>query len=157
MPKTLLQAPAAAPLCDELTVLADTVPFVRVEANDNEAAAPPRQPESRTFELPADIWAAMVACYGVFLLALLGATGGARVVLAFVVAGVYVGMFFGTARVMTRQGPAQADSPLDRAGGMLQTAYGPVSRADAYGQVLLVPVTVALFAIAVSLISAIVM
>ena len=157
MPKTQLQIPAAAPLHDEATILPEIIAPVPVEANDNEAVAAPRQPESRTFELPAAIWGATVACYGVFLLALLGATGGARVALAITVAVVYVAMFFGTARVMLRQGPAQPRSPLDRSGGVIQTLYGPVSRADAYGQVLLVPVTVALFAIAVSVISATVM
>jgi hypothetical protein len=64
-------------------------------------------------------------------------------------------MFFGTARAVARQSPRQAASPLERKGASLQTAFGPMSRGAVFGQILVVPVAVAMFGIAVSVIIAI--
>ena len=133
------------------------VPLVRIESNDNEAVAVPQQPETRMFELPANIWRAMIACYAVFLVALLVATSGAHAGFAIVIAALYVAMFFGAARVMLRQAPPQPRSPLECWGAVLQTAYGPLKRAEVYGQVLIVPAAVAFFGIGIAVIAAVVM
>ena len=133
------------------------VPLARIEANDNEAVVAPQQPEARMFELPANIWQAMIGCYAVFLLALLGATGGAHAGFAIAIAAIYVAMFFGTARTVLRQSPAQPRSALERRGAVLQTAYGPLARNEVYGQVLIVPAAVAIFGIAIAVINTTVM
>ncbi|MGX7894506.1 hypothetical protein [Tsuneonella sp. HG222] len=90
----------------------------------------------------------------VFLLALLGATGGANASFAIAISAFYVTIFFAAARALLRQGPAQSDSPLERTGSVLQTAFGSLTRREVYGQVLIVPVAVAFFGIAIALISA---
>jgi hypothetical protein len=101
------------------------VSLAHIEANDNETNAPPQQPEPRMFEMPAAVWRAMIACYTIFLLALLGATGGAHAAFAIAISAVYVTMFFGTARAMLRQSAPQPRCELERPGAALQTAFGP--------------------------------
>lgn len=111
--------------------------------------APSRvQPEQRGFELPARVWQAMIACYGVFFLAMVTALGGSgKAMLSILVAVVYVAVFFGAARIVMRQNPAREPSPLDRT-GVLATWCGPMDRKAVYGQILVVPLAVALFGIA---------
>ncbi len=128
-----------------------------LEANDNCRPALRQQPETRMFELPAFLWVMTAACYAVFLLALLGATGGARAAFAIAISALFVTMFFGTATVMLEQAGSQPQSPLSGPGKALQTANGPLSRSEVCGQVLVVPVAVATFGIVISIISAIVM
>ncbi|NTZ42647.1 hypothetical protein G7A66_06015 [Altererythrobacter sp. SALINAS58] len=128
------------------------VTLPHIEANDNEAFAASQQPEARLFELPSSIWLAMVACYAIFLVALLGATGGAHATFAIAIAGVYVAMFFGTARVMLRTAPPQPSTRLNRPGAVLETAFGPLARAEVYAQALIVPAGVAFFGVAVAIV-----
>lgn len=127
---------------------------VPVEVNDNEVVVGPREGERRTFELPASVWKMMVASYGIFLAALLGATGGAHAGFAIAISTIYVIMFFGTAYVISRQAPPQPSSPLERSGSVLQTVYGPMERSAVFGQVLIVPMAVAFFGIAIAIIRA---
>lgn len=131
-------------------------PVVQREANDNHPSFD-RVGERRTFELPRTIWLGMIACYAVFLTALLASTSGGRAGFAIAVSAVYVVMFFGTARVIARQCPPQSASPLERRGAALQTAFGPMSRSAVYGQILIVPVAVAMFGLAIAGITAVVM
>ena len=158
MSDAALQLPASTPPRDKRDPSPDVlVPLARIEANDNEVVAAPQQPEARMFELPANVWRAMIACYAVFLLALLGATGGAHAAFAIFISAVYVAMFFGTARTMLRQSPPQPSSALERRGAVLQTAYGPLARNEVYGQVLIVPAAVAFFGIGIAVIAAVAM
>ena len=158
MSEAVLRTQSGMPLPESFDAQPDVlVPIAALQANDNEAHASSQEPESRMFELPSSIWRAMVACYGVFLIALLGATGGAHAAFAITISTIYIAMFFGTARVMLRQAPPQPRSFLDRSGTVLQTAYGPLARREVYGQVLIVPGVVALFGTGISVISAILM
>lgn len=157
MSDTALQIPATKALHGNRDSSPDVlVPLARIEANDNETVAARQQPETRMFELPAHIWQAMIACYAVFLLALLGATGGAHAGFAIAIAALYVAMFFGGARIMLRQSPSQPRSPLECRGAVLQTAFGPLTRGEVYGQVLIVPAAVAFFGIGFAVIAAVV-
>ena len=158
MPDTILRSNSSTSLPETRTRAAEPavlVPLPDLEANDNQAHTPPQQPESRMFELPAAIWRVMVACYAIFLIALLGATGGAHAGFAIVISALYVAMFFGSARVVLRQAPPQKRNALDRPGAILHTIYGPLARREVYAQVLIVPAAVALFGIAISVISAV--
>lgn len=111
-------------------------------------AQPTAQPEQRGFELPARIWQTMLACYGVFFLAMTTALGSSgKAMLSIVVSIVYVIVFFGAAKIVIRQNPAREPSPLDRT-GVLATWCGPMDRKAVYGQILVVPLAVALFGIA---------
>lgn len=116
--------------------------------------AAPAQPESRRFELPGTVWGAMFACYAVFFAAVTVATGGSgHALFAIAISVLYAAMFFGTALVLARQGAAQPSSPLDRAQA-LPTWTGPMSARAVYGQVLVVPASIALFGVAISVICA---
>lgn len=112
--------------------------------------------ERRTFELPAVIWLSMVASYSVFLAALLVSTGGLRAGFAIAVSAIYIAMFFGTARMIMRQGPPQGAAPIGSPGTVLQTAFGPMSRSAVFGQILIVPIAVAVFGLAIAIIIAVV-
>ena len=140
--------PAIAPDAPGLPI--ETRPLeVPAEDNDNEPAPRHRSGEAIGFEIPSAIWAAMIGCYAIFLGALLAATGGAHASFAIAIAAVYVAMFFGTARALLRQGPAQPRSPLSRSGGKLATLYGPLGIGEAAGQMLVVPGLIACFAISI--------
>jgi len=131
---------------DTAESLEDLLPAITVAP----AAQPSVQPEQRGFELPPGIWTAMIACYVLFMTAMAIALGSSgKAMLSIVVAAVYIAVFFGAARVVMRQNPAREGSPLDRTGS-LGTLYGPMERRAVYGQILIVPVAVALFGIAVS-------
>ena len=148
--KKIPTAPAEQPLNERgIRALAPETPS---EANDNETICTPREGERRTFELPAGVWKAMVGCYALFLLALLGATGDARASFAIAISALYVAMFFGTARMILRQSPAQPPSPLGRQGGVLHTICGPLGIREVYGQMLVVPAAITLFAVAILII-----
>jgi hypothetical protein len=88
----------------------------------------PREGERRGFQIPASFWWVMVGCYAVFIAALLAATGSsAHAVFMIVISTVYVVMFFGATRLLTREGPAQPRSPLARSGRLLAHALRPAA------------------------------
>jgi hypothetical protein len=140
-PAPVLEAPRGDPLANPLAM--------PLAGNDNAANLALRHGEQRAFEIPAPMWVTMIGCYGVFLAALLAATGGANAVFAIAISAFYVAMFFGTAVALLRQAPPQARSPLARAGGKLQTLYGPLGRREVMAQMLVVPGAIALFGLAV--------
>jgi hypothetical protein len=127
-------------------------PVQLAEVNDNERVSAPREGERIGFEIPSVIWAAMIACYGIFLIALIIATSGAHAMFALVISSGYVAMFFGLTRVVLRHGPKQPRSVLDR-GGLLSTIYGPLARGEVMAQMLVVPLAIAFFGTAILIIS----
>lgn len=134
-----------------LDALAELLPpIVAAEDNDNAQVSAPREGERRGFEIPASIWWAMVSCYGVFLAALFAATASSsHAIFMIVVSLVYVAMFFGVTRVMTRTGPSQPRSPLLHSRSVLQTVYGPLRYKEVLAQMLVVPLAVAFFGVAI--------
>lgn len=130
--------------------LADLLPPVRqAEHNDNEAVTELLSGEQRGFEIPARLWLAMVACYGVFITTLLFATGGGESTLNIAISAFYMVMFFGLVKVMVQHGPKQGRSPLDGASRVLQTLYGPLQEHEVAAQMLVVPLCVAFFGVAI--------
>ncbi len=133
--------------------LADLVPAVHpAEVNDNEGAVELLAGEQRHFEVPPRLWIAMAAFYGVFLAAMFAAIGGGYATLVLVVSLFLVAMFFGTAKVMLDQGPAQPRSPLDGPERSLATLSGALREHEVAAQMLIVPACVAFFGIVVFLI-----
>lgn len=126
------------------------------EVNDNEVVLASREGERRTFELPASVWKMMIASYAIFLAALLGATGGGHAGFAIAISAIYVVMFFGTGRAILRQAPSQPRCALQRPGSVLQTLYGPLERREVFGQVLVVPIAIASFGVAIAVLRALV-
>ena len=117
--------------------------------NYYESVAATRVGDRDAFEFPPAIWGTMVACYALFLVLLLAATGGAHAAFAIVISAVYVAMFFGTSRAMLAQAPTQPRSPLASYGGKLASLYGPLGRGEVVAQMLVVPGAVVLFGVAV--------
>ncbi len=147
-----------AELMPRIVVVDDLNARDEAEQCDDEALAAPREGERRGFEIPASFWWVMVACYAVFIGALLAATGSsAHAVFMIVISAVYVLMFFGTTKLLTREGPAQPRSPLARPGKALPTLYGPLGRREVAAQMLVVPGAVAFFGLAILLIRLVVM
>ena len=150
MPEALRQfmsEPAEALRPDSLQELLP--PLVPAEVNDNETGDAPRIGEQVGFEVPPGIWVTMVACYALFLVLMLAATGGGHAIFAIVISAVYVAMFFGVAKTLMSQGPAQPRSPLERYDGKLATLYGPLGRGEVVAQMLVVPGAVVLFGVAI--------
>lgn len=92
------------------------------------------------FQLPRAAWQTMFACYAIFFLGIFAATGrDAATVMMLVISGLYMLMFFGTAKLLHAQKGAEHDSPLDRTDGLLETWTGPMDRRSVAAQILAVP------------------
>jgi hypothetical protein len=108
--------------------------------------APVHHPEG--FQLPGALWRVMFACYGVFMLSLAFAAGGstaARFVI--VISGLFMLMFFSTATILANLGAP--DSEQASAVRPLMTIYGPLGAGEAWIQVLIIPMSLAVYGIAV--------
>lgn len=113
----------------------------RIDNDNNEAAPLAREGERRLFEFPRSIWRTMLACYALFLTAVVAATArGVNARLMAVISAAYMTVLFGTVYVMMRQANPQPTSSLDRPGGVLQTADGPLTYNEVAAQVLTVPI-----------------
>jgi hypothetical protein len=139
----LKQAEVAARAASDVADLAP--PAQPAEVNDNENAAHLLTGEQRLFEIPARLWYTMIICYGVFLACMLAALGGGYSTLVLVVAAGFVAMFFGTAKTMLNQGPAQPRRPLDSGNFRLPTLGGDMKELQVAIQMLIVPVCAAFF------------
>lgn len=119
-------------------------------------APAPAMPEHSDFEFPRWIWAVMLGGYGTFLGGLLGATaGGGRAEFAIAISAVYLAMFFGTAYLLAGVDGRRVGA-FNRTGGKLNTSTGPMGIGSVAGQVLVLPVLLGFFGVAVAVISAIV-
>jgi hypothetical protein len=123
--------------------------------NDFRAKAPARP---AGFQLPGWIWQAMFTAYGLFFAALLTTfRGDGEALFMVVISLLYALMYFGTASLLARLGPNDSESPLDLAGGELQTWTGSMGTGAVAAQVLTVPACLALFAMAIAVIRAVVL
>lgn len=126
----------------------DLLPEIEIVPQEHAVA----QPEARGSELPGRIWLGMISCYALFLASLtatLGSSGEAMLSISISI--IYVVIFFAVARTVVMQNPGNGGSPLDRH-GFLMTHFGPMDRKAVYGQILVVPLAIAFFGVAVSLI-----
>ena len=127
---------------------------VELAALENTVQPAPASPaiSSEGFQLPRAVWGGMIACYAAFFGAMALATGGSGVARFMVVISVlYAAIYFGLARILAKQTGAEKPSPIDR-GEVLQTATGPMDAKAVFGQVLVVPIAVAIFGIGVLII-----
>lgn len=131
-------------------VLHELLPPITTTLPEIQAAPAPQVGERRGFQIPPAIWRAMIACYVVFLGALLIATSASGyAIFVIVISAFYVAMFFGVSRMIVAQGPHQPRSPLAKAQGALQTIYGPLGYREVVAQMLVVPGAIAFFGIAI--------
>ncbi len=114
--------------------------------------------EARTFEISAPLWWAMFTCYAVFFGALIAATGrGTAAVFALVVSIGYTFVYFGTASILNRvSAPERAALPSIAADAGMQTYTGWMSGTAVIAQILIVPISLALFACAFAVVRAMV-
>lgn len=104
------------------------------------------------FEFPGWIWSAMFGCYAIFFLFITLATGrDGQALFAIIISALYTTMYFSTAAVLASLKGRERPSPLSR-GKFLQTYTGPMNLPAVAGQVLAIPVALAIFAIAVTII-----
>lgn len=107
------------------------------------------------FQLPKWVWHGMFACYAIFFFGVAAATGrDAATVLVIVISLLYMLMFFGTAGLLNAQKGQEHASPLDRAGGLLDTWTGPMDRRSVAAQILAVPIGFAFLGVTFFLIRA---
>lgn len=104
------------------------------------------------FQLPRWVWSGMIASYVVFFAAITVTTwGSGHALFAIVVSILYAVMFFGLARVISKQAGREQASPLARH-EPLQTWSGPMQPGAVYGQILVVPAAIACFAVGIAVV-----
>lgn len=134
-------------LAAEITAVSDMA-----EDQERPAASLPRSTGNPGYQLPARVWGTMLACYGIFFLAIFAATGSSgHARFAIIVSVLYTAMYFGVARIIAKIGGQEARSPLDR-GQSLQTDTGPMNKGAVYSQVLIVPMVLVLFGVGMAVI-----
>lgn len=118
-------------------------------------SSPPIAPTNKGFELPRNVWGLMIAFYAIFFVAISFATGGSGPArFAITVSVLYTVMYFGLARIGARQAGPEERSPLDRRAS-LSTATGLMKSKAVYGQVLIVPASIAFFGLAILVITSV--
>lgn len=121
-------------------------------------AASPFRPAHSDFEMPGWIWGVMLAGYGIFFAGLVGATvGEASAAFAITISILYTAMFFGTAFVLGNLDGRKVGAFTKSAGGKLQTPAGPMALGAVASQMLVIPIVLGFFGIAIAVISAVVM
>lgn len=111
-----------------------------------------------SFEFPGWIWRAMGLAYGAFFAGLWLATAhGTAAIFALVVSIGYTAMYFGTALILVRQNLPARRSAFARGLGHLPTWTGPMSQRAVAGQVLAIPLALALFGTCFAVAAAVVM
>lgn len=115
----------------------------------------PVQPENSDMEFPAWIWAVMFVGYGVFFACMILATGkDLHALFAIAISIGYTVMYFAAASILVGLKPARRRSDFARGVAPLQTYTGPMSMTAVFGQVLVIPICLALFGFAMVIIRA---
>lgn len=114
--------------------------------------------EIRTFELSGSVWKAMFACYAIFFGALILATGHSTAALfALVVSIGYTIVYFGTASILNRvSAPERATLAKVNSVTGMHTNTGWMSNNSVNAQILVVPVSLVIFACSFAFIRALV-
>jgi hypothetical protein len=135
---------------------ADTTDWRTAHHETPEATPSHRPPADNDLELPGWMWKVMFAAYGVFFAGLLFGTGhDGEALFALVVSGLYLLVYFVTAGVLVGLNRPGRSAPFARGQGQLETGTGPMSTKAVAGQVLVIPVCIALFGVGIAIIRAI--
>jgi hypothetical protein len=113
----------------------------------------------RTFELPAGLFVGTAACYFAFLGLMIAGFGNPALILPMAIFMVFIAMFFGVPAMWMRMKPDHAQkltswTRFQRDGVM--TAYGRSTAGAAMVQVMILPVLIVLWGLAVVTIAAVV-
>lgn len=121
-------------------------------------AASPFRPAHSDFEMPGWIWGVMLAGYATFFAGLIGATAAeASAAFAITISILYTAMFFGTAFVLANLDGRKVGAFTSRRGAKLQTATGLMGLGSVASQMLVIPVLLGFFGVAIAIIRAAVM
>ena len=106
------------------------------------------QPEKTDLEMPVSIWVTMFASYAVFFAGLIAATGrDGGTIFVIIISILYTLMYFGVASVLFNQNRPEQIALFARGLGPLITYTGPMDRHAVVGQILTIPLCLALFGI----------
>lgn len=146
-------------MLDELNLYAMTDAPERSEVAE-QARRPvsiPAHPAHNALQVPAAIWRVMFACYGIFLGGLLHATGrdGEALFMIAISTG-YTILYFGLSGVLIGLDGHAARPDQTAVRGDLDTWTGPMSPGAVAGQILTIPVCLALFGVIIAVIRAMV-
>ena len=144
-------------MLDELNLYAMTDAPERSEVAEQarRPVSTPAHPAHNALQVPAAIWRAMFACYGIFLGGLLYATGrdGEALFMIAISTG-YTILYFGLSGVLIGlDGHGARDDPI-AARSDLDTWTGPMSPGAVAGQILTIPICLAVFGIIIAVIRA---
>ncbi len=125
------------------------------ELDTRPSPAVPVHPAHNALQVPAAIWRAMFGCYGIFLGGLLYATGrdGEALFMIAISAG-YTIMYFGLSGVLIGLDGHGARDGRIAPGGDLDTWTGPMSPGAVAGQILTIPICLAIFGVVIAVIRA---
>lgn len=117
------------------------------------------QPEPRTFGIPPVIWGSMAVSYIVFFGGLVLGTGhDGRAMFMIVISVLYALMYFGTAYALNSLGASGRSKLASQwKEGKFDTHTGRMSFGSVFGQMLVVPMTFALFGTGIAIIRFVVM
>jgi hypothetical protein len=146
-------------MLDELNLYAMTDAPERSEVAEQarRPVSTPAHPAHNALQVPAAIWRAMFACYGIFLGGLLYATGrdGEALFMIAISTG-YTILYFGLSGVLIGLDGHAARPGQTPLRGDLDTWTGPMSPGAVAGQILTIPVCLALFGVIIAVIRAMV-
>jgi len=119
------------------------------------------QPEQvdRTFEIPTGLYVTTAACYLAFLAILVTAFSSPGLIIPTAIFAIFIIGFFGVPTAWTRMAPGSTKRPMSWAkfsSNGIATLTGRLSAGEASVQVLILPVLVVLWALAVATIAALI-
>lgn len=128
-----------------------------IDPGARRAAPIPDHPAHNALQVPAAIWRVMFGCYGIFLGGLLYATGrdGEALFMIAISTGYNI-LYFGLSGVLIGLDGHGARDGRIAAGSDLDTWTGPMSPGAVAGQILTIPICLAVFGIIIAVIRAVV-
>ncbi|MGB5780205.1 hypothetical protein [Allopontixanthobacter sediminis] len=113
----------------------------------------------RSFEMPTGLYVATAACYLAFLAILVTSFSSPGLILPMAIIGVLIAGFFGVPAAWTRMAPGSAKRAMSSgqfSRGGIMTLTGRLSAGEATVQMLILPVLIVLWALAVVTIAALI-
>lgn len=130
---------------------------VDTDADERRPLQIPVHPAHNALQVPAAIWRVMFGCYGIFLGGLLYATGrDGEALFMIAISAAYTILYFGLSGVLIGLDGHGAHDGRIAAGGDLDTWTGPMSPGAVAGQILTIPICLAVFGIIIAVIRAVV-
>lgn len=132
-------------------------PDVRLDTGTHESSHPHPTIRHGGFDQPQWMWGLMFACYGIFFLSIILATGrDTEAIFVIIISILYALFYFSVAGVLGALQNTGKASPLECGTGEMETWTGTMSRSAVAAQILGVPAALAFFGIMFAIIRLIV-